>query len=202
MARSILFLATLLLAATSHAGLLVDFSETPQLIANGFSIQGVSFTWSNPASADVFQYGATMGTPAFGVTLLDDPVLQGAADGVLAIHFASPVTALSFALAVCCGPMTDDVGGGTTIGVDSQPVPVALIQPLQFISEGMFSYLGPSVSDVTLSFSGATMFAVDNLTFEPAAASEASEAAPEPAAGVLIGIGLCGLAFARKRAQR
>src|SRR4051794_20991719 len=110
MHRTMLGISLLMLGGVSHAGLLLDFSETPQAIPNGYLAQGVSLTWSNPASLDLFQYGTTMDTGTFGVTLLNDPILQGSADGILAIHFSSPVTALSFALAVCCGPITDGIG--------------------------------------------------------------------------------------------
>ena len=194
MNRSVVFVSIVLLAGASHAGQL-DFSETPVSITHGFMADGVQFTWSNPASASQFQYGATLDTTAFQVTLLSDPVLQGPGDGNLAIGFPSPVNALSFALAVCCGPMSGGIGATVSIGALNQPVEV-LLTASELVSEGLFSYAGPPITGVTLAFPEASMFAVDNLAF-----SAESIGAPEPDTAILISAGflLLGLACAGKR---
>ncbi len=198
MSRSALFLSMFLFGGASYAASL-DFSELPVSIPNGFLVEGVCLTWSNPASASQFQYGATMDTAAFGVTLLSDPVLQGPGDGNLAIDFSSPVDDFSFALAVCCGPITDGLGATVSIGALNRPVGVALTEPLELVSEGWFSYGGPPITSVTLAFPEASMFALDNLSFHISDAGAAPVPEPDPALLIAGGLFVVALVCANRR---
>lgn len=197
MTRSGAVAVCLMLAGVCRAGsLTLTFSETPTAISNGYSIQGLAFTWSNPTSLSQFVYGDSMGTSALGVTLLDDPILQGAADGNLLIHFGAPTDMFSFAIAVCCAPMTGGIGA-TVSTASSQPVPVTLLVSSD-VSEGLFSYSGAPVSDAIVSFSpDALIFALDNFTFESPASN-----VPEPASALLAAAGLlAGLVWRTAKAR-
>lgn len=200
-------------------------APTAETANNYFSLWGVQYQLTGGDDSGCASdggnslcFGDTIGTAALGLTLLSDPVLSGplTPDVELTLSFASATSDLDFAVAV--GTLLDTTGCPTaaeayTDSTTVCPASVALYNGAgslitggtfdwtlpddSFITEGEFSYSGPSVSTAVLTFptadSSDTEFAIDNLTYQT------TVTAPEPAYTLLIGIGFIAIGWRRRR---
>ncbi len=192
---------------------------------NDFSLWGVQYELTGGDGSgcasdggNTLCFGDTIGTADLGLTLLSDPVLSGplAQNVELTLSFASATSQLDFAVAV--GTLLDTTGCPTvaetyTDSMSECPASVALysgsgslisagtfewaLPDDSFITEGQFSYSGPSVSTAVLTFPAAdpsdTEFAIDNLTYQT------TVAVPEPACSLLIGFALIAIGWRRRQ---
>ncbi len=149
----------------------LQFNELPTQPVNGLQIRGVQFFFSigGVASLDAVYNGSGPGIQTF----VQDPSLEGNAEGVLTLEFPALTPTLSFGLARNTFlPLTP---GATVILFDAGGNPFASI-PLNLaptfpggFSEGFFNYGGPTpVRRAIITFTNAALaprFALDNLTY-------------------------------------
>ncbi len=153
---------------------ILNFNEVPETVANGFSLQGVTFGFKVAGldSADA-TFGASI-APTGTFQNLSSPVLEGNAAGILNIDFESPATNLSFAVARFT---TTNVTNGVRVSLFDSSLNLISTMPLnlaitQVGPEGLFSYTGTTgVRRVRLDFTSTTAtlggdrFAIDNLAY-------------------------------------
>jgi hypothetical protein len=164
------------------------FSGAPFLTVDGVTFSYTEFGSPSPAACfGCGQFGS-------GTLSIQDPELSGPSDGVLTMSFATPVTALSFDVAldtpdVLTPGYTVSLFGGTgaSLGVD----PIETV-PLVAFTEGLFSYSGAPVSSVSISFDAndSNNFGLGDLSFVPV---------PEPASLSVLAVGLFAMGWVRRR---
>lgn len=147
----------------------LTFDELPSQPVDGVSIGGVTFGFrigGNP-SDDAFYNGLGPGV----TTYVQDPSLEGSADGTLTLQFDHPTTILRFGIARnCFCTLTPGVsvqlfspGGHHSQGLISRPT-----ASLGTFSEALFSYVGAAIQTAVITFPSANeafRFALDNLTY-------------------------------------
>jgi hypothetical protein len=167
------------------------FSGAPFLTVDGITFSYTEFGSPSPAACfGCGQFGS-------GTMFIQDPELSGPSDGVLTMDFTTPITSLSFDVALD----TPDVltpgytvssfdSTGDLLGVD--PIETA---PFVAFSEGLFSYSGAPVSSVSLSFDGddSNNFSLGDLSFVPV---------PEPTSLSALAVGLFVVGWVRRRGVR
>lgn len=188
-------------SSTPAAPITLTFDERPtQPVNNVGNVSGVtfSFTVGGLLSPDA-RYNA-IGPGDF--TFLQGAVLEGDAAGVLTLNFAAPTSLLRFGVGLSTA---DSLSPGFTVqlfdpALNSLGVTSVSTNPLIFISEGQFSYLGVPIRRAVIDFNEnftpfdvSRRFALDNLTFEPI---------PEPTTLVLLGTGLAGIGTAVRKRRR
>ncbi len=160
--------------ASFNGATLLNFNEVPETIANGFSLQGVTFGFKVAGldSPDA-TYGASI-APTGAFQNLSSPVLEGNAAGILNIDFESPATNLSFAVARFA---TTDVPNGVRVSLFDSSLNLISTSSVNLLRtqlgpEGLFSYTGTTgVRRVRLDFTtvsaaaGGDRFAIDNLAY-------------------------------------
>ncbi len=160
--------------ASFNGATILNFNEVPETVANGFSLQGVTFGFkvAGQESADA-TFGASI-APIGTFQNLSSPVLEGNAAGILNIDFESPATNLSFAVARFA---TTAVPNGVRVSLFDSSLNLISTTPLnlaitQIGPEGLFSYTGTTgVRRVRLDFTtvsaavGGDRFAIDNLAY-------------------------------------
>jgi Ca2+-binding RTX toxin-like protein len=153
---------------------ILNFSEVPETIANGFSLQGVTFGFKVAGlnSPDA-TFGASI-APTGTFQNLSSPVLEGNAAGILNIDFESPATNLSFAVARFA---TTAVANGVRVSLFDSSLNLISTSTVNLLKtqlgpEGLFSYTGMTgVRRVRLDFTtvsatvGGERFAIDNLAY-------------------------------------
>jgi hypothetical protein len=147
----------------------LTFDELSFQPVDGLSISGVTFGFE---VGGVPSMDATYG--AFGpgsITFVQDPSLEGNAEGVLTLTFDRPTTVLEFGLARSC-ICTLSPGVSVELGKpgagDSRGTVAVTTSPLVSFSEAQFSYSGPAIKTAVITFPSAALaprFALDNLTF-------------------------------------
>lgn len=161
-------------SASINGATILNFNEVPETVANGFSLQGVTFGFkvAGLESADA-TFGASI-APTGTFQNLSSPVLEGNAAGILNIDFESPATNLSFAVARFANT---DVLNGVRVSLFDSSLNLISTMPLnlaitQVGPEGLFSYTGTTgVRRVRLDFTtvsqtvGGDRFAIDNLAY-------------------------------------
>ena len=146
----------------------LTFDEIPFQPVDGLNHNGVSFG---------FQIGGVLSTDAYyhsggpgQTTYVQDPSLEGNAAGTLTLTFDQPTTVIEFGVVLStfmplpAGVTVDLYRPGK--GMLRETVPLAT-SPMPFWTEGLFSYTGPAVKTVVVTFDSvnAGRFALDNLTF-------------------------------------
>lgn len=173
----------------------ITFGELPFQSVHGLTYQGVTFgfTVGGVPSADGYYNEVGPGI----LTYVQEPVLEGTTEGILALNFASPTPVLQFGAALST---VNPVSPGLTVALfDSALNPLGTIlldtSPLVAFSEGLFSYSGTAVSRALIEFDQieAARFAIDNLTYG------ANGVIPEPASAGLLGLGLAVFGWLRRR---
>ncbi len=209
-----LIVGAVTLVGTAQAGVIItntfDLGQAPPpggsgpdapaapTAANGVHALGVTFGFTengNPSNAAT--YGDSIGTGAYDLAPLTDPVLDGPGDGVLTLSFDTPATFLSFDIAfgTSTGP-----GGRVTIGGTSQPISTTGNSGTGgMFSIGSFLWTPASpFTQATIAFDNSasqTLFAIDNLSYDDPPAST-----PEPGCLIFVGAGLVmGLAVRKRR---
>ena len=173
MARVMAFCAALFLIVgaswASAASVTLTMDEVSKQPINGLTLGGVTFgfTVGGVASTDAMYDTGDGGEQLF----TQEPVIEGAAGGVLALDFDAPTARLDFGVslytenAISPGFSVELFDAnqqsiGTT-GVDTSP------RSGDTFSEGQFSYAGAPVIRAVISFDpSAERFALDNLAFE------------------------------------
>ena len=163
--------------ATTTVTLRFD-QETPGL-KRGSPIRGVSlsgvtfdFTRDGQASIDAF-YGGVIhripGAPPRSLTHVQEPAVEGNAQGVLTMTFAAPTAALSFGIArsVSVASASVQLFDDKSRLISTTHVTLSASGP---VSEGLFIHNNPGrrVKTAVVSFPNSainTRFAIDNLTF-------------------------------------
>lgn len=160
--------------ASFNGATILNFNEVPETIANGFSLQGVTFGFkvAGLESADA-TFGASI-APTGTFQNLSSPVLEGNAAGILNIDFESPATNVSFAVARFANT---NVLNGVRVSLFDSSLNLISTMPLnlaitQVGPEALFSYNGTTgVRRVRLDFTtvsatvGGGRFAIDNLAY-------------------------------------
>ena len=160
--------------ASFNGATILNFNEVPETVANGFSLQGVTFGFKVAGldSADA-TFGASI-APTGTFQNLSSPVLEGNAAGILNIDFESPATNLSFAVARFA---TTDVLNGVRVSLFDSSLNLISTSTVNLLitqigPEGLFSYTGTTgVRRVRLDFTtvsaavGGNRFAIDNLAY-------------------------------------
>jgi hypothetical protein len=187
LARTLMAAALLgsLSAVTANATT-IDFGSVPEESANGVTLDGVTFGYTEFGSASPEALvGVDVGAGvAQGIT---SSALVGPTDGVLTLSFASPVGQIGFDVAETTNlSLTPGYSVSvfnaagtllTTTNVDTNP--------LVLFSEGEFNYNGGPASSVVISFDSvdANEFALGPVTY----------GVPEPADIGILAVGLIGL---------
>jgi hypothetical protein len=175
----------------------VDFTSVPQQSANGVTLDGVTFGYTEFGSpSPTAQIDEDVGPGA--TQLVPEFALVGNTDGVLTLVFAQTVSKVSFAVAETTNlPLTPgfSVSVFDTANNLLQSTDIDT-NPLVLFSEGAFTYDGPPASSISIAFDSvdANQFAFGGLTY----------AAPEPSSIAVLGAGLLGLGaiFVRRRQVR
>ncbi len=147
----------------------LTMDELPQQVANGLSTQGVTFTFTVAGSPST---DANYNFPNGGIgALVQDPSLEGNADGILQMDFTGAGTSsLSFSLARSTfGTLSPgfvvQLFDASLVSIGSFPITT---NSLASFSEGAFRYSGTPVKRAVVSFPNAGVaprFAIDNLTY-------------------------------------
>ena len=180
---------------------IITFDElAADTVINGVTLKGVTFqfTVGGVASTDAAILASALGTTA----VAEDPVLEGSANGVLKMTFATPVTSLQFGVVLSSFDSlsegaTVELSGPSSVTAGPFAVNTGPLPPSNLFSEGLFEYTGAPINEATITFDfgNAERFAIDTVAFVNAA-----EAAPEPSSLTLMGIASVGLlAFRRGR---
>lgn len=164
----------------------LTFDEVASQPVDGLSVQGVTFHFINPVgSASDANYNVDLGLGA--TAALNDSVLEGDANGILVMEFATPVIQMSLGLGLFAGidfapgAMIEFYDAGNTL-MDALQVPTTA-SPAFGLSEALVVWSGSEAKYAALYFDSAGgRFAVDNLNF--------AGVVPEPgtwAAGLAMG---------------
>lgn len=175
----------------------ITFSEiAPTANINGVTIMGVTFSFTiGGVPSGMASIGMNTGP---GLTPFNmPPNIEGAANGILTLDFASPVDMLSFGSHIAtAGPVTP----GLTVQLFDPslapiggPIPLNML-PAPLFAGGQFNYTGAPVRRAVIDFNEAQAqlgrFTVDTITFQVAGAA----VVPEPSTVALLGLGGLGLA--------
>ena len=189
---AILVLALLMSAPTAQAASTLTFDELPFQSVDGLSYSGVTFGFTVGGSPSTDAYYGGIGPDT--LTYLQGKTLEGNAQGILTLDFASPVSQLEFGLAL---NTRDQVTGAYTVELfDESLVSMGVISqntdPLIYWSEDQFTYSGTPISRAVVDFneSYARRFAVDNLS---------TNTIPAPGAILLGSIGASFVGWLRRR---
>lgn len=191
LSRTLLASALLGLFVSNAGAVTLDFTELPFQPVDGVSIAGVTFDFK-VAGVDSTDANYNSGGPGT-LTYIQDPSLEGDAAGILTMDFASPTAILSFGVAMASFA---NLTPGFTVelfdaSLTSLGITAVNTLPLVSFTEGLFSHSGTPIARAVVDFDEtAGRFAFDNLTFG---------AVPEPTTLALLGLGLSGLGFARRR---
>lgn len=186
-------LVSLMSTGVVHAAVTLTFNELPTQPVDGLSYMGVTFGFTVGGSPSLdARYNA--GGPG-SIIFVQDPSLEGAAAGILTLDFAPlPTDVLRFGVALNSAlPLTP---GFTVELFDKNLVSLGVTPvntlPLVSFTEGAFTYAGPAIRRAVIDFNetGATRFALDNLTFNPV---------PAPGAILLGSIGVGLVSWLRRR---
>ncbi|HXG64727.1 MAG TPA: DUF11 domain-containing protein [Blastocatellia bacterium] len=152
----------------------LTFDELPIQPVNGLSFMGVTFGFTvNGAPSDDARYNA--GGPV-QTRYVQDPSLEGDANGILTLTFEAPVSPLRFGVALNSGltlspGCTVQLFNASSQLIGTFPVNTAPTSEETFFTEAQFNYSGAPASRAVISFSTtreapvSPRFAIDNLTF-------------------------------------
>jgi len=147
---------------------ILTFDEIPYQSVDGLNFNGVTFGFQigGVPSLDAYYHEGGPGQ----ITYVQDPSLQGNTAGTLTLTFDQPTTVVEFGVAL----NTDaSLPAGATVdlhrpgaGLLRQSIALAT-SPNPTFTEGLFSYSGPAVKTVVITFDSASAghFALDNLKF-------------------------------------
>ncbi|MDJ0596252.1 MAG: calcium-binding protein [Pleurocapsa sp. MO_226.B13] len=146
----------------------LTFDELSFQPVDDLSVMGVTFDFK-VGGIDSSDANYNSGGPG-SITFVQDPSLEGNAEGILTLDFEDPISKLEFGVAL---NTFDEVTPGFTVELfDSDlmslgETPVDT-NPLVSFTEGLFSYTGETVQRAVVDFNDteAFRFALDNLTFE------------------------------------
>jgi len=174
----------LICAGNSEATVTLDFSELPNQPVDGLSYKGITFHFtvggSSSLDAEYNSFGPGM------ATFLQDPTLEGNAEGILTLEFApEPTDELQFGVSLST---LDPLDPGLTVELFDTNLlsrgvtPVSTSTRIAF-TEGQFTYSGAPISRAVVDFdeNSAERFAMDNVTFHLVGPSN-----PVPSPGALL----------------
>jgi hypothetical protein len=160
----------------------------PTGVEFGFTVLGVPGVEANYHS----------GGPG-ALTFVQDPSIEGTADGVLSVIFPAPTPIVRFGVA---RSITQALPNGATIQLfDASNVSLGTtnlaMNPMPLFAEAQFTYNGTAAKRMTIAFPGGPVsgvrFALDNLAFQPI---------PEPASTMLLVGGLAVVLASSRRGRR
>ncbi len=146
----------------------LTFDELSFQPVDDLSFMGVTFDFKVGGidSSDANYNSAGPGS----ITFVQDPSLEGDAEGILTLDFEAPVSNLEFGVAL---NSFDEITPGLTVELfDADLMTLGEIEldtnPLISFTEGLFTYTAEPVKRVVIDFNDAEAFrfALDNLTFE------------------------------------
>jgi hypothetical protein len=167
-AQIALMFALIVRPASAATPVELTMDELPMQPVNGLSLEGVTFgfTVNGAASTD-----ATFNAPNGGIQAdTQDPVIEGNAEGVLTVNFASPTPEVQFGVSLLTsaelspGFSVKLLNSGTLVqstSVNTAPV------GSDSLTEGLFAYSGAPVNQAVVTFnSSGSRFGFDNLVYE------------------------------------
>lgn len=197
--------------STTHADAVtkLTFDELgfPTPVDN-LTVKGVTFDFKiDGVDSNEAMYNASFPPqlPSGLLANLQQPSLQGNAQGILSLDFAAPVEALEFAVGI---DAIQPLAPGFSVelldkGLNSLGITPVNTAPLAILSEGLFKYSGVPIKKAIVSFNSESSlnpnnprFSFDNLSYT---------AVPEPSSLIALlassAIGAC-LYRARKQQQK